>query len=163
MINFTQTPSGTEPVIVSATFNVPTAPMFKAWTQAKQIMQWFGPSPGSLIDASVDPQVGGYWQFVLQNDDEKREQVEGKYLEVESNQKLVFTWSHVVEYSDGTREATKYSKVTVLFTPVEQKTHLEVRHEAIESEGGRQGVGRGWKACFEHIDGLYSHSTLVES
>jgi len=163
MINFTQTPSGTEPVIVSATFDVPTGPMFKAWTQAKQIMQWFGPNPGSLIDATLDLQIGGQWQLVLQNDDEKREQVEGKYLEVESNQKLVFTWSHVVEYSDGTREATKYSKVTVLFTPVEQKTHLEVRHEAIESENGRQGVGRGWKACFEHIDSLYSRSVLVES
>ena len=163
MINFTQTPSGTEPVIVSATFDVPTGPMFKAWTQAKQIMQWFGPNPGSLIDATLDLQIGGQWQLVLQNDDEKREQVEGKYLEVESNQKLVFTWSHVVEYSDGTREATKYSKVTVLFTPVEQKAHLEVRHEAIESENGRQGVGRGWKACFEHIDSLYSRSVLVES
>lgn len=159
MFDFQQSPAGQDPIEVSATFAAKPPRLFKAWTDAKEIKQWFGLVPGSVIDARVDATEGGQWCFLLEDSAEKRVQLEGEYLTVEPNRELVFTWSHVVDFGDGRREATPHSKVSVLFTEVDQQTRIDLRHEAIQSESGRLGVGSGWRTCFEHLESHYCPTT----
>lgn len=154
-MKFLQSAPGDEPVSVSGLFNVSVSRLFKAWTDPEEVKQWFGPRPHSLVDATINLQVGEDWRFLLEDSEEKREQLEGKYLDIENNAKLVFSWRHVKQFADGRIEATDYSKVTVLFLAKGESTQIDLCHEAIAQEDGRKGVGRGWQACFEHIDQLF--------
>ncbi len=154
-MKFLRSSPGAEPVTVSGTFNVPVARLFKAWTEPEEIKQWFGPRPNTVVDAEVNLQVGAGWRFVVDQTVEKSELLEGQYLEIEENAKLVFSWRHIQEFADGRCEATDYSKVTVCFIADGDSTRLELRHEAIKSEDGRKGVGGGWLVCFESIAAIY--------
>ena len=154
-MKFLQSPPGKDPVHISGVFKAPVTRVYKAWTEPDAIKQWFGPRPNSVIEARCNLQIDGDWCFVMDNSKEAREQLEGKYLEIDTNEKLVFSWRHVKQLADGQRQETAYSKVTVLFIDCGESTQVDLCHEAIKEEDGRLGVGRGWQACFEHIDELF--------
>ena len=150
-MKFLQSPPGDEPVKISGLFKAPVARLYKAWTNPEEIKQWFGPRPHSIADARCDLQIDGDWCFVMNDSETQREQLEGKYLAIEENAKLIFSWRHVKQLADGQRHETAYSKVTVDFIDCGDSTQIDLCHEAIKEEDGRLGVGRGWHACFEHI------------
>lgn len=151
---YLQTEPGSEPVVVEGLFNVTPERMYRAWTSPDEVIKWFGPAPNSLIACEIDLRIGGKWRFVLEDSPEKKRRIEGEYLEVEENRRLVFSWTFVTQVDGGEPEVTHPSKVSVTFTPDGAATRIDLRHEAIRSEDGRLGVGRGWEACFTSLQSL---------
>lgn len=158
-MKFLQSPPGEDPVKISGVFKASIDRLYQAWTDPNEIKQWFGPRPHSIVDAHCDVQIDGAWCFVMEDSETQREQLEGKYLEIQENARLVFSWRHVKQLADGQRFETAYSKVTVDFIECGDSTQIDLCHEAIVEEDGRLGVGRGWKACFEHIDLMIDQSS----
>ncbi len=150
-MNILQSEPGQDPVTISGIFNVSPARLFRAWTEATELKKWFGPKPNSLLSVDVNLLVGGVWRFLVSESAEKKIYLTGEYLQIEPDKALVFSWSHVEEFSNGRREATAYSRVTVRFTGLDQGTRLDLCHEKILSEDGRLGVGRGWSACVTNL------------
>ncbi|MFK8049748.1 MAG: SRPBCC domain-containing protein [Halioglobus sp.] len=147
-----QSPPGQDPVTLSNTFNASSERLFRAWTDAAELKKWFGPRPNSLVSVIVDLRVGGTWCFLISESAEKKVQLTGEYLKIESNKLLVFSWSHVEEYASGEKESTPFSQVTVRFTEVADGTKVDLVHENIVAEDGRLGVGRGWLACLTNLE-----------
>ena len=124
-------------------------------------MKWFGRVPNSLHSAAIDLRRGGAWRFLESSDGVKSVGFEGKYLDIESDQRLVFTWSKVVEHASGERESTPSSQVAISFTAKGRGTAVRLVHSAVHSEQMRTGFGGGWDFAFGTMSALLSDAASV--
>ncbi|MEM9632941.1 MAG: SRPBCC domain-containing protein [Pseudomonadota bacterium] len=148
---FLKSGPGQEPVIVEGLFRAEAARVFRAFTEPDEVSSWFIPKAGGLVAVDIDLKVGGKWCFVIEKTQEKQIHFEGEYLVIDAPNRLEFSWRHVQEFADGTREATDSSKVAVTFTQMGKATEVKLRHEAIKTEDARRGVGGGWDGCFGRL------------
>ena len=160
-LEFVRTEPGADPIIVEGYFAATPARVFQAWTDPDIVMKWFGRAPNSLHSATIDLRQGGAWRFLKSSDVEKSVGFEGEYIDIEPGQRLVFTWSHVIAYASGKREATPYSQVEVIFTAKGTGTDVRLVHSAVHSEEARRGFGGGWEIAFNTMSALLSHSEGV--
>lgn len=65
--------------------------LFRAWTEAPYLMQWFTPAPWKTASAHVDLRVGGASLIVMQGPNGETEENHGVFLEIVPDRKLVFT------------------------------------------------------------------------
>jgi len=150
-MSFLRSAPGAEPVIVEGVFDAPVDRVFRAWVQPDEIRAWFGQPPDRVVTAEIDLRVGGRWRFWFDAPQGSSSRLEGEYLEIEPERRLVFTWRHVAEHPDGRREETPESRVSISFEPTGDGTRVSLRHEGILRAGGREGVGAGWNASFERL------------
>ncbi len=158
-MDFLKSAIGANPVDVEGLFPASVAQLYQAWTEADQIKVWFGPSPNSLVSVDVDVRVGGHWRFVLSEESGERALLHGEYLEVEPEARLSFSWAHLVEREDGTREETPFSTVTVDFEAEGKATRVRLRHEGASTEDARVNIGRGWPACFTNLSDILTNES----
>ncbi len=151
-MQFVKTEPGKDPIVVEGFYAATPEKVFEAWTNPDIVMKWFGHTPNSLHSANIDLQPGGTWRFVLSVDDDKSVGFEGQYLDIQSCEKLVFSWAHVVIHANGEREETPYSRIEVEFSPKGKGTFVRLVHSAISNEASRLGIGSGWEAAFTHLD-----------
>ena len=154
---FLKSPPGQDPVIVEGLFRADPARVFRAFTEPEEVSCWFVPNTGELLSVEIDLKVGGKWCFVMERTREKQIHFEGEYILIDAPNRLEFSWRHVQEFADGTREATDSSKVAVTFTQAGKATEVRLSHEAIKTEDARQGVGGGWNGCFKRLTTFVSN------
>ncbi|WP_298959527.1 SRPBCC domain-containing protein [uncultured Roseibium sp.] len=148
---FLKSEPGRDPIIVEGLFRAAPERVFRAFTDPNDVSCWFIPKAGALEQVEIDLKIGGKWCFVIDKTDEKQIHFEGEYLVIDPPNRLEFSWRHVKEFADGTRETTDTSKVAVTFTAAGKATEVRLSHEAIKTEDARHGVGGGWNGCFERL------------
>ncbi|WP_144529897.1 SRPBCC domain-containing protein [Peribacillus simplex] len=72
-------------------FDVVPERVFDAWLNPEMMRQWFFTLKGTNKVAKNDPQVGGTWE-IIDHRDGKDYRAIGEYLEMDSPNKLVFTF-----------------------------------------------------------------------
>ena len=75
--------------------NSPVDVVFSAWTQTKHLNHWHAPKNARVGASEINLVVGGHYRIeMLHNeyDDCDKSIVSGKYLEIELNKRLVYTW-----------------------------------------------------------------------
>lgn len=155
-MNYLSTELGASPVIVKGTFAVSAETAFEAWTDPNEIHEWFGPSPNSMKRAVIDLKIGGAWQFIFEESEEKAVFLEGEYLEIIENEKLVFSWRHAVIKDGDEKVVTESSRVTIRFDEKDGKTTITLNHENITSKDGLLGVGKGWQGTFQNFNNKFA-------
>ncbi len=148
---FLSSTPGDEVVVVEGNFNASVERMYRAWTDSSELMKWFGPSKGAVVAVDIDLRVGGRVCFEFAATENKRSAVEGTYLEIDPNKKIVFTWLHILVRPDGEEKVTPQSKVTVTFTANGDRTHIRLCHEGIATQDGRDGVSHGWNGAMSQL------------
>jgi len=84
-------------ITLTKTINVPVARVWAAWTDEKQVAQWWAPRGFTNPTCEVDAKVGGKIYIVMQAGDTMgpmsgmKAPMEGVFSEVVPNQRLVFT------------------------------------------------------------------------
>ena len=127
----------------------PVAPekVWRAWTDAKALGQWFRPDASfSIPVAEADVRVGGSFRVLMLNARGEEFDLSGVYREVVPARKLVMTWGWRV------RQPGHESLVTVTMHPLNQGTQLELRHEQymdIENEPTHQ---QGWNGALDKLE-----------
>ena len=149
---FLKSPLGDEPVVVEGHFNASPERVFRAWTDSNEAKAWFGPGGNGLHSAKIDARAGGRWRFDYGVNDGRRDVLEGKYLEVIADSRLVFSWVHERHFEDGRVETTAPSQVTVTFASARDGTFVRLVHERIVRKSGRLGVGEGWDGTFASLE-----------
>ncbi len=149
---FLKSPLGDEPVVVEGHFNASPERVFRAWTDGKEMKAWFGPGGNGLYTARVDARVGGRWRLDYGDNNGQRDVLEGQYLEVVTDSRLVFSWIHERRFDDGHVEKTAPSQVTVTFAATSDGTFVRLVHERIVKKAGRLGVGEGWNGTFARLE-----------
>lgn len=115
---------------------------FRAWTDAKELKQWFGPGEAKCLLAEADPRVGGRYRLVMRAANGEEHDVSGVFREVVADRKLVFTWAW---RSTPERE----SLVTVEFAPDGGATALTLTHEQFVDEDVRDRHNQGWNGALD--------------
>lgn len=82
---------GEREIVVTHVFDAPRALVFKAWTDPKHLMHWWGPRVFTNPICESDARVGGAWRIVMRSPDGVDYPGGGVYLEIVEPERLVFT------------------------------------------------------------------------
>lgn len=153
----------TREIVVTRTFAVPRAAVFRAWTVPSEL-EWFlnpeQPRPRQPIE--VDLRVGGAWTVPMVIDEDTSYTTGGIYLEIVPDERIVFAWGAedgwpkldradltagpvatlVFEDLDGDPEA---SRATMTLALPDTMAEEEAR------EWLAKGIGNGWRMTVERL------------
>ena len=88
----TQTPPANDrELVLTRIIDVPREKLYRAWTDAEVLKQWFAPKPFTTPIAELDVRTGGANRIVMRDAEGNDYPNAGVYLEVVPNEKIVFT------------------------------------------------------------------------
>lgn len=134
-------------------FNAAPRRVFAAWIDAKQIAQWFGPRGFRMQVQAMRVAPEGKYRFgMTPPDGGQTRYIVGRYLEIEPNRKLVFSWAWQDDTACNDTHAPDDSLVTVRFYPDGDGTRIVLEHERLTSDESREGHRSGWSGSLDCLD-----------
>ncbi|MBX9830057.1 MAG: SRPBCC domain-containing protein [Xanthobacteraceae bacterium] len=130
-------------VVFNRLLDAPRSAVFRAWTDPKELAQWWGPKGFTNPVCEADPRPGGAIRIVMRGPDGTDYPMGGAFIEVVAPERIVF--SATVDLR-GVRVLETHNTVTL----VEQggKTVLELRvrvvHATAEATPMLAGMHEGW-------------------
>jgi uncharacterized protein YndB with AHSA1/START domain len=104
---------------ITRIFDAPVHAVWDAWTDPRQVAQWWGPRGFTLTTHSKDLKPGGSWSYTMHGPDGVDYPNKTLYLEVEKYSKLVYDHG-------GNDDRPPLFRVTVFFSEAEGKTRMEM-------------------------------------
>ena len=126
---------------VTRVINAPCATVFRAWTEPKQLAQWFSLQEVELRNLTADPKVGGAFRIHYKSPRGEHIAI-GKYTEMVPNKRLQFAWS-------WEHYAMPDSVVTVDFEDLGTTTRLTLIHEGLPDQEDLDQHTHGWNSLVE--------------
>lgn len=131
---------------LTRTFAASREKVFRAWTDPKELMRWWGPPGYATPSAEVDLRAGGKYRLGMRKlPDGPVFYLAGSYREVHPPEKLVYTWRWEAEPELGD------TLVTVEFHDRGGSTELVLTHELFPTEKARQDHERGWSSSWDKL------------
>lgn len=78
-------------LVLQRTLPVPVRKLWRAWTVADHLKQWFCPKPWQITDALIELRPGGAFNFRMQGPDGEGGDNNNCFLEVEHERRLTWT------------------------------------------------------------------------
>ncbi len=130
-------------------FRAPLGLVYAAWTRPEMIVAWWGPHHTRCIEVEADLRVGGLFRTVIEEPGVGRHEVSGRYIEVASESRLVFSWAWA-----GTPE--RVSRVTVSFRAVNaSETEVTLLHDRFVDAEAATRHSRGWRESLERLEAYF--------
>lgn len=141
-------PTKERELVITRLLNAPRELVFKAWTDPKLAMRWWGPRDYPATHMQMDVRPGGTWRNCLTSKEDGTELWQhGVFREVVAPERLVFTF---VWEEDGERGMENI--VTVTFADEGGKTRLTLRQAPFQSVEERDGHGYGWNSTIDRLE-----------
>ncbi|WP_439591218.1 SRPBCC family protein [Microbacterium sp.] len=148
-------------IVVTRTFPVPRAEVFRAWTVPSEL-EWFlnpeQPRPAQPIE--VDLRVGGAWTLPMVIDEDTRYTTGGIYLEIVPDERLVFAWGAEDGWPELDRSDLRAGPVaTIVFEDVDEESSSATMTLALPDDMPddeveqwlAKGIGTGWRMTVERL------------
>ncbi len=146
-------PADDRDLVLTRIIDVPREKLFRAWTEADVLKQWFAPKPFTTPFAELDVRPGGSNRITMRDADGNDYPNAGVYLEVVPNEKIVVTdafteaWAPsakpfmtvVLTFEDLGGGATKYVARAQHWTIEDRETHEKM------------GFMEGWGLCTDQL------------
>ena len=130
-------------------FPVNPEKVWRAWTDANALGQWFRPDASfSIPVAEADVRVGGSFRVLMVNAKGEEFDLSGIYREVVPGRKLVMTWGWRV------RQPGQESLVTVTLRALNQGTQLELQHEQYLDMENQPTHEQGWNGALDKLGAI---------
>ncbi|MFY9770945.1 MAG: SRPBCC domain-containing protein, partial [Xanthobacteraceae bacterium] len=78
-------------ITITRVFNAPRVLVFKAWTDADQLAQWWGPKGFTNPVCEIDVRVGGAIRIHMRSPDGNVYPMKGEFREIVAPERIVFT------------------------------------------------------------------------
>ena len=147
----------TKELTITRVFEAPREKVFKAWTDPKQIQEWWGPRGVTIPTCEWEPKPGEKINIVMLAGEELGElkgqewPMTGEFKEVIEPEKIVFTASAIMDGKIVMEHLT-----TVTLEDVEGKTKLTILIEVTmitpEAEGPLSGMEMGWNQQIDKLE-----------
>jgi uncharacterized protein YndB with AHSA1/START domain len=131
-------------LVISRTYPSSVERVFKAWTDANQLGQWFAPTDDYTTQASVDLRVDHEYRIAITHKGGNVHTILGTYRLIDPPRKLVYTW----RWEGGPAADTL---VTVDFTPDDDATKVTITHEQFLDAEARDKHNEGWNGCLNRL------------
>jgi uncharacterized protein YndB with AHSA1/START domain len=140
-------PTGEKPSLtITRHYAVAPEKVWRAWTDPKALMQWFGPGETeSVTRAELDVRAGGRYHIAFRTQDGEEHDVSGVYRDVEPHRRLSFTWA-------WKSTPDRVSFVALEFVPAAGGCELRFRHDRFFDQQARDNHERGWTGTFVKLD-----------
>jgi uncharacterized protein YndB with AHSA1/START domain len=146
------TKSGQREVVFTRILDAPRELVFKAWTDPKQMAQWWGPRYFTNPVCELDVRPGGAILIHMRAPDGVVYPMKGVFHEVVEPERLVFT-SSALEDDEGNPQMEDLTTVT--FEEADGKTRLTVRAVVTKAEpvaaGALEGMEEGWNQSLDRL------------
>lgn len=141
-------------------FNSPLNEVWKAWTEPKSVMKWWGPKNYTAPVVKIDLKVGGSYLSNMRSPEGEDVWSTGIYKEIVPMERIVSTdsfadsdgkvvpASHYGMSGDWPLELT----VTVTFEEEDGKTKLTLQHQGFPNQENRDLAEAGWKESLNKLD-----------
>jgi uncharacterized protein YndB with AHSA1/START domain len=134
-------------------YDAPVKAVWDAWTDLKQVEQWWGPRGFTLTTHSKDLRVGGIWHYTMHGPDGVDYPNKTKYLEVKPQSLLVYDHG-------GYDDRPPLFRVTVRFTEIKGRTKMEMTMALATPEAAQEtkkfikkaGGNATWDRLAEHLE-----------
>jgi uncharacterized protein YndB with AHSA1/START domain len=137
---------------VTRVIAAPCAMAFRAWTEPKQMAQWFCPKDVRLEGLTADVKVGGAFRIHMVSDKGDHIAI-GNYRAIEPNKRLQFTWQWQTY-------AMPDSIVTVEFEDLGTKTRVTLVHEGLPDQEDKDQHTHGWTSLLEKFAELIEQNKI---
>jgi uncharacterized protein YndB with AHSA1/START domain len=131
-------------LVISRTYPASVERVFKAWTDANQLGQWFAPTDDYTTEANVDLRVGHEYRISITHKGGNIHTILGTYRLIDPPRKLVYTW----RWENGPAADTL---VTVDFAPRGESTEVTITHEQFANTEDRDKHNEGWNGCLNRL------------
>ena len=104
---------------ITRIYDAPVKAVWEAWTDLKQVVQWWGPRGFTLTTHSKSLRPGGIWHYTMHGPDGVDYPNKTLYREVVTHSKLVYDHG-------GYDDRPPLFRVTVLFAETGGKTKMDM-------------------------------------
>jgi uncharacterized protein YndB with AHSA1/START domain len=148
-------PSAPRELTLVRVMDAPRERVFGAWTDAKQMAQWWGPKHFTNPLCEVDARPGGVIRIDMQGPDGVVYPMDGVFHEVVVPERLVFT-SRAFDSKSNKTLIKAFNTIT--FTDEGGKTKLTVAARVVELApefaAAAAGMEAGWSQSLERLQAL---------
>jgi len=139
-------------------FAAPREHVFEAWTTPEALKRWWCPPGWHAERMEVDLRVSGAFHLGMRRvSDGSTAAVEGRFLEVQRPERLVYTWRWT-----GALKDMSESRVTVEFVDEQGDTRLTLTHDRLPDIPLWHRHRAGWiAACDRMEDALQGARTSI--
>lgn len=136
-------------IVLSRLLDAPRELVFAAWTDLKQVVQWWGPRGFTTTSHEMSVKPGGVWRFVMHGPDGRDYKNKIIFTEVVKPERLVYRHAGEDEHEDVRFHVTvtfqaqgRKTLLTMrsLFTTAQERDEVVTKYGAIE--GGKQTLER---------------------
>jgi len=139
-------------ITITRVFDAPRALVFKAWTDASELAQWWGPKGFTNPVCELDVRAGGAIRIHMRSPDGSVYPMKGEFREIVPPERLVFTNIAV----DVAGKPIIEGLTTVTFIERGGKTTmtLQTRGRAVVdyAVGYLQGMEMGWSGSIDKLE-----------
>lgn len=148
----------TEDLVITRVFDAPREDVWKAWTDPKRLMRWWGPKGFTTPVCDMDLRVGGKYLYCMRSPEGKDYWGTGVYRDIVPLERIVCTDSFSDEKGNVV-PASHYGMqgewplellVTATFENDRGKTIMTLQHAGIPS-GTLSECEDGWSGSFDKL------------
>jgi uncharacterized protein YndB with AHSA1/START domain len=143
-------PSSPKEIIITRTLDAPRELVWEAWTDPKQVAQWWGPVGFTATVHEMEVKPGGIWRLTMHGPDGANYPNESVFTEVVKPERIVFALQGGKEGAPESRKEMIWTfedqggmtRVTIrqIYPTAEERDYMAKTYGAIE--GGKQTLGR---------------------
>lgn len=108
-------------IIVNRVFDASRELVWKAWTEAEHVVNWWGPKGFSITTSEIAIKPGGIWRFIMKGPDGVEYPNKIVFQEIVKPERLVYTSSNDIDNDPG------QFQTVVTFAEEGNKTILTMR------------------------------------
>ena len=142
-------------LVLTRLIDAPREKLYRAWTDATLLKQWFAPLPWTTPHAELDVRPGGASKIVMRSPEGNDMPCPGVFLEVVPNQRLVFTDAYTSAWQPSQKP---FMTVILTFEDEGGKTRYtaRVRHWTVADREAHEKMGfhQGWGQCADQLTAL---------
>ena len=148
-------PADDRELVLIRLIDAPREKVYRAFTDAELLKQWFAPLPWTITEAELDVRPGGTNRFVMRSPEGELYPNQGVYLDVVPNEKLVMTDA----YTEAWKPSEKPFMTAILtFEDEGGKTRYtaRARHWSAADREAHEKMGfhEGWGQCADQLAAL---------
>jgi uncharacterized protein YndB with AHSA1/START domain len=138
-------------LVITRVFDAPRELVWQAWTDARHVVNWWGPDGFTNPVCEVDARPGGLLHIDMRGPDGTLYRGGGVFREVVEPEKLVFLSTALDEHGNTQLEVLH----TVTFAEQNGRTKLTLHAAVIHAEPGTEfyleGMEHGWNQSLNHL------------
>lgn len=149
-------------LLITHLFDASPELVFQAWTDPEHLQHWYAPDGCTIEFKSIDVRENGFFHSCIYDPVHGECWIKGKYTEVRSPEKLVF--SMILSNEQGENVSAIAARkpedwpeaivTTVTFTPIGKQTKVTLHQTVAEEEAKKTGAYQSWFSMFDRLNKL---------